>query len=67
MKVAQRIYLSPTPDSSDLAVCDFYLLSKLKRSLRKNRFEPIEEIKCKSFYFKKNYSKQRNSFYKTYM
>lgn len=53
MKVAQRIYLSPTPDSSDLAVCDFYLLSKLKRSLRKNRFEPIEKIKCKSFYFKK--------------
>ncbi|KAG5308118.1 MOS1T transposase, partial [Acromyrmex insinuator] len=36
------------PYSPDLAPCDFWLFSKLKRPLRGHRFEPIEEIKEKT-------------------
>lgn len=36
------------PYSPDLAPCDFWLFSKLKRPLRGNRFESIEDIKCES-------------------
>lgn len=36
------------PYSPDLAPCDFWLFSKLKRTLRGNRFDSIEEIKDKS-------------------
>ena len=33
---------------SDLAPCDFWLFSKLKRPLRGHRFDSIEEIKTES-------------------
>ncbi|KAG5311085.1 MOS1T transposase, partial [Acromyrmex insinuator] len=36
------------PYSPDLAPCDFWLFSKLKRPLRGHRFETIEEIKEKT-------------------
>lgn len=36
------------PYSPDLAPCDFWLFSKLKRPLRGNRFESIEDIKRES-------------------
>lgn len=36
------------PYSPDLAPCDFWLFSKLKRPLRGHRFEAIEEIKRES-------------------
>ena len=36
------------PYSSDLAPCDFWLFSKLKRPLRGYRFDSIEEIKAES-------------------
>ena len=35
---------SQSPYSPDLAPCDFWLFPKLKRPLRRNRFELIEEI-----------------------
>lgn len=36
------------PYSPDLAPCDFWLFSKLKRPLRGHRFDTIEEIKAES-------------------
>ena len=36
------------PYSPDLAPCDFWLFSKLKRPLREHRFDSIEEIKAES-------------------
>ena len=33
------------PYSSDLAPCDFWLFSKLKKKLRGRRYETIEELK----------------------
>lgn len=36
------------PYSPDLAPCDFWLFSKLKRPLRGHRFDSIEEIKAES-------------------
>ncbi|KAG5310086.1 SETMR methyltransferase, partial [Acromyrmex insinuator] len=39
------------PYSPDLAPCDFWLFSKLKRPLRGHRFEPIEEIKEKTMIY----------------
>ena len=36
------------PYCSDLALCDFWLFSKFKRSLRGHRFESIEEIQVLS-------------------
>ncbi|CAG4987276.1 unnamed protein product [Parnassius apollo] len=39
----------PQPQySSDLASCDFWLFSNLKRPLRRKRFESIEDIKRES-------------------
>lgn len=42
-------HVAPQPPySPDLAPCDFWLFPKLKRPLRGNRFESIEEIKSES-------------------
>lgn len=42
-------HVAPQPPySPDLAPCDFWLFAKLKRPLRGNRFESIEEIKRES-------------------
>ncbi|KAG5309479.1 MOS1T transposase, partial [Acromyrmex insinuator] len=46
-KNSTHIILQP-PYSPDLAPCDFWLFSKLKRPLRGHRFETIEEIKEKT-------------------
>ena len=42
-------HVAPQPPySPDLAPCDFWLFPKLKRPLRGNRFESIEEIQRES-------------------
>lgn len=42
------VKLPQPPVSPDLAPCDFFLFSKLKRSLKGRRFESVEEIKEES-------------------
>ena len=45
--VKNSTHIVPQPPS-DLAPCDFWLFQKLKRLLRKTRFESIDEIKAES-------------------
>ena len=40
--------LSHTPYSPDLAPCDFFLFPKMKKELKGQRFEDVEEVKQKS-------------------
>ena len=47
VKTSTNIVPQP-PYSPDLAPCDFWLCSKLKRPLRGHRFDSIEEIKTES-------------------
>ena len=47
VKTSTNIVPQP-PYSPDLAPCDFWLFSKLKRPLRGHRFDSIEEIKTES-------------------
>ena len=47
VKKSTHIFPQP-PYSPDLAPCDFWLFSKLKRPLRGTRFESIDKIKAES-------------------